>query len=127
MAINCTTSELAGASKCFTSISPQQQGAIQIYLLCAILNGETVNTNPNILAQQSACFTSLSPAVQQAFIIYLLCQVANGGGGGNGAQLVPYTVAPPPNPADITKPALAYDPTGNLPTYGWNTGTQTWN
>lgn len=49
------------------------------------------------------------------------------GAGGNALQTVPYTVAPPANPPDISKQAVAYDPTGNLPTKWWNTSNHTWN
>ena len=52
---------------------------------------------------------------------------AGGGGGGGNAQFVTYTVAPPASPTNTAQPALAYDPTGNLPTLGWNTANQTWN
>lgn len=52
---------------------------------------------------------------------------AGGGGGGGTAQLVTYTVGTPAAPANQNQPALAYDPTGNLPTLGWNTSNHTWN
>ncbi len=47
--------------------------------------------------------------------------------GGTSLQLVTYTVGTPANPPNQTAPAIAYDPTGNLPMLGWNTGTLTWN
>lgn len=53
--------------------------------------------------------------------------VTIGGASGGSAQLVTYTAGSPANPTDVTKPALAYDPTGNLPTLGWNTSNNTWN
>lgn len=58
----------------------------------------------------------------------ILTVLNNGGGGGGGnAQLVTYTSGTPANPANTANPAIAYDPTGNLPTLGWNTSTKTWN
>lgn len=51
--------------------------------------------------------------------------VAAGGSGGT-AQLVTYTSGTPANPADITKPAYAYDPNGFLSPLGWNTTTHLW-
>lgn len=59
----------------------------------------------------------------------ILGAVLDGGGGGGGspAQMVTYTSGTPAAPLDPTKPAIAYDPTGNLPTKGWDTGTLTWN
>ena len=56
----------------------------------------------------------------------LLVAAQTGGGGGN-AQLVTYTTGTPANPSNTLNPAIAYDPTGNLPTLGWNINTQTWN
>lgn len=44
----------------------------------------------------------------------------------SSTQLVPYTVAPPPNPPNQNLPAFAYDPNGILPSMGWNTTTKTW-
>lgn len=61
---------------------------------------------------------------------YLLCQLAGGGGGGTSGsslQFVTYTSPPPASPHDVTKYAIAFDPTGNLSTLFWNVGTQTWN
>lgn len=40
--------------------------------------------------------------------------------------IVTYTSGTPPNPLYVNLPAMAYDPTGNLPTMGWNVSTQTW-
>ena len=61
-------------------------------------------------------------------IAKILTVLNNGGGGGGGtAQFVTYTVAPPAAPTNPGSPAIAYDPTGNLPTLGWNVNTQTWN
>lgn len=52
--------------------------------------------------------------------------VASGSIGGTG-QLVAYTSGSPANPADISKPAFAYDPNGVLPTLGWRVSDHTWN
>lgn len=79
----------------------------------------------------SQTFSTLSPLSGDTIRILeakILTVLNNGGGGGGGnAQFVTYTVAPPANPANTANPALAYDPTGVLPTLGWNTATQTWN
>lgn len=85
--------------------------------------------DPNELLTAARCFQCLSEKQLKQVITYLLCQInTNGGGGGSGnAQFVTYTSAPPANPANTANPALAYDPTGNLPTLGWNINTQTWN
>ena len=57
----------------------------------------------------------------------ILTVLNSGGGGGGNAQFVTYTVAPPANPTNTANPAIAYDPTGVLPTLGWNVNTQSWN
>lgn len=53
--------------------------------------------------------------------------IPGGGGGGGSAQMVTYTSGTPAAPTDPTQPAVAYDPTGVLPTLGWNPNTLTWN
>lgn len=58
-------------------------------------------------------------------ILLVLLNIQTGGGVAGG-QVVIYTSGTPPDPADISKPALAYDPNGILPTLGWNTVTHTW-
>lgn len=83
--------------------------------------------DPNSLIQAANCFQCLSHQQLEMVKAYLLCQILQNGGTSTGTQLVPYTVAPPPNPTDPTKPAWAYDPTGNLPSLGWNTNTLSWN
>jgi hypothetical protein len=72
---------LATSSRCFVNLSPPQQKAIQIYLLCAIINGTAVTCDPNTLADDAKCFTGISPIQQEAMIVYLLCQIASGQGG----------------------------------------------
>lgn len=86
----------------------------------------------NSLLDSAKCYNNCIPqGMQMAVLIYLMCQIANngtgGGGGGGTAQLVTYTSGTPANPANTANPAIAYDPTGNLPTMGWNTTTQSWN
>lgn len=85
--------------------------------------------DPQTLITQASCIQCQIPdGMKLPVLIYLFCQIlANGGTGGGGSQLVPYTVAPPPNPTNTALPALAYDPNGILPVLGWNTTTLTWN
>lgn len=77
-------------------------------------------------------FSNLAPQqgdgirILEAKILTVLNNGGGGGGGGN-AQFVTYTVAPPANPTNTANPAIAYDPTGVLPTLGWNVNTQSWN
>lgn len=48
-------------------------------------------------------------------------------GGGSGTQQVyAYTSGTPTTPSNISLPAVAYDPTGNLPLLGWSTTSHTW-
>lgn len=85
--------------------------------------------DPNSLLAAAKCFQCLSEKELKQVSVYLLCQISTNGGGGGGAspQLVTYTAGTPANPPDVTKPAIAYDPTGNLPILGWNTSTLSWN
>lgn len=82
-----------------------------------------MDCSPGTLLDAAKCFLCMDEKQLLAIQAYLLCQLAGGGGGGgtSGASLqyVAYTVAPPPNPLDITKFAEAFDPTGNLSTLFW--------
>ncbi len=78
----------------------------------------------------SDTFSSLLPQSGDGIRVLeakILLSLAAGGGGGGNAQFVTYTSAPPANPSNTANPAIAYDPTGVLPTLGWNVNTQTWN
>jgi len=68
-------------------MSPVQQNATMIAVLCNILNGTSVTCTSTALATSAKCFVGIPPIQQGAIIIYLLCQIsANGGGGGGGGQ-----------------------------------------
>lgn len=82
--------------------------------------------NPNDLLEQARCFQCLSHKELQQVIAYLLCQISESPSG-QSSQLVQYTSGTPANPPNLDAPAFAYDPTGNLPSLGWNTSTHTWN
>lgn len=51
---------------------------------------------------------------------------SSGGVVGNG-QIVDYTSGTPANPVDLDSNAIAYDPTGALPTMVWDKVAHTWN
>ncbi len=80
----------------------------------------------------SQVFTNLAPQqgdgirILEAKILTVLRNGGGGGGGGGTNQVVSYTVDPPSAPPNASQPAIAYDPTGNLPTKGWNVGSQSW-
>lgn len=48
-------------------------------------------------------------------------------GSSTNGQLIIYTSGTPATPSVQTSPAMAYDPTGVLPTKGWSTNSLTWN
>lgn len=81
MPISCDPEDLASASKCFLQLPWLTRKAIRIYLLCAALNGETVDCDPAALASAAKCFLSkLSAAQMDSIETYLLCSFAGGGG-----------------------------------------------
>jgi len=84
--------------------------------------------DPQTLVTQAACLEcAIPPGMQLPVLISLFCQILTNQSGASANNLVAYTVgnpASPPNPAELS---IAYDPTGNLPTLGWNIATQTWN
>jgi len=86
-------------------------------------------TDPQSLLNTVKCHACYGASTGDLLEYGLLILIANniGSGSSGGLQGVAYTVAPPANPPDVTKLAIAGDPTGNLPTMWWNTGTLTWN
>jgi len=80
------------------------------------------------ISVNSACYKTIPPGDRMAAVLYLVDQIlaAGGGGGGSSLQLVTYTSGSPAAPPNTSQPAIAYDPTGILPTLGWNTSTLAW-
>lgn len=75
----------------------------------------------------SVCITLVTVTFPDPVIREIEWSASNGGGGGSsGGQIVAYTSAPPANPDDLSSPAIAYDPTGVLPTLGWSVAAQSW-
>lgn len=116
---------LAANAECIDCKVPTGfQWSIVIWLLTQIAG---VSADPNVLVANATCIQCGVPdGMKLSIIVWLLTQISSGGGGGVN-NLVIYTAGTPANPPDPTKNSLAYDPTGNLPTLGWNTVTQTWN
>ena len=139
-----TTTSLCGAvqgSKTVLQCFPPGKESLWVPTLISLfanIAGVSVDCPTlNALAQQYAC---IPPQNQLPALLYLAVQIVNNsaatcgvcppGPPGPGVEVnppVPYTVGNPPAPLFPTLPALAYDPTGNLPTMGWNTSTQSWN
>ena len=120
MAATCDPQTLAQQGQCLNCGVPTgMQWPVVISLLCQIAG---MNCDPATLMAQAQCINcGIPPGMQLPVMIYLLCQINAGGGGGGGgtAQLVTYTSGTPANPPNVNNPAIAYDPTGNLPTLGW--------
>ena len=105
MAINCASGALTTAAECFTCLSEKQLRAVRIYLKCALLNGTTVNCDPNTLVglATAAGYMGMSVKQQMGVETYLDCQIAGGGGGGGGGAPDSINYAGPPvlNPPSL--------------------------
>lgn len=88
MAVSCDKSDLVAAAVCFACLAERELCAIRIYLLCATINGTTVNCDPKSLlaAAVNAGYMDYSIKEQFAVETYLTCQIAAGGGGGGGGS-----------------------------------------
>jgi hypothetical protein len=111
-----STPEQIGAAAPGYSYIPDKLAAI-IYLL------NSNNMTPEQIAVGAACYGYIPD--KMAAILYLLAN--SGSGGGGTTQLVTYTSGSPAAPPNTSQPALAYDPNGILPQYGWDVATQQWN
>jgi hypothetical protein len=96
MAVECGAVALADAAKCLSCLSPQIQGAIQIRLLCALINGETMTCSATTLVAEatSSMYANLPTPIQQAIITHLLCQLASGAAGSIGTTFGNYGGGP---------------------------------
>lgn len=119
------TQSLMTQGKCYVCVGASQFQTLKLALLAQITNA--MATDVNILMDQAKCYICLGISIPDALELALLSQIVAGGGGGGNAQLVTYTSGTPANPTNTANPAIAYDPTGNLPTLGWNVDTQSWN
>jgi hypothetical protein len=109
MAVECGAVALADAAKCLSCLSPQIQGAIQIRLLCALINGEAMTCSATTLVAEatSSMYANLPTPIQQAIITHLLCQLASGAAGSIGTTFGNYAgVAPGFTPAAGTGVAV---------------------
>ena len=83
--------------------------AMEVVLLCAILDGETgMACDPQTLISQANCLLcTVPPGMWEAIKVSLLCQIAAGGGGGGGASIECTTGIPTTTPTASC--ALAID------------------
>lgn len=110
--------------KSLAQLSGSVLQAIRVYILQAIVNGETVVTSAQDLLTAAKCYIACIPeGVLAAIEVYLLTQIANGGAGSGGGVLngIIDPVAAPSGDA-----ALYYNTnTGTL--WAWNPTTVAWN
>ena len=77
----CDPDTLMADAKCFQcGITGTMQDAIEVLLLCAILDGDTsLSCDPNELSKQASClFACIPPGAFEAVKVSLLCQIAAG-------------------------------------------------
>ncbi len=122
--LSCDASDLSRDAICLVGFSPPQSQAIRIALLCAYLNGTTMNCDPDTLADAAKCYVGIPPAFRDAIEIYLLCQLVNGGSGSvqvlTTSDINPNTASIVPD--DQTKAAFWYQ----IPSDGSGTNLWTW-
>lgn len=120
MATDVTPGDAQAAAKCFNCLTEIQLLAILAYYSGVNAGANMANVN-DVLATVK-CFLCLQPNQLLAIIAYYQSNSTGGAG-----QIVAYTSGTPANPADTSKPAVAYDPSGGgLPTLGWSVASQTW-
>lgn len=123
--MSCDAQALADSINCLqATIWPQLGEAVEIVLLCAILDGTPMSScDPQYLIEQAKCiYATIPPGAMQAVKLSLLCQIAGGGSSG-GTQV--YIGRDPLPPDDVTKAALNY-PAGGGTLTQWDVGSATW-
>jgi hypothetical protein len=122
----CDPNTLLEQARCYEcALSGTLIDAVEIVLLCAIRDGDTMACDPqSLLAEASCILCAIPPGAMGAVKLSLLCQILAGGGSGGTAQV--FTgAAPPAAPTDPTQPAVFY-PTGGGSLLQWDIGTATW-
>lgn len=92
MALDCSPQTIATDSTCFRCIPEKDLAAMQVYLLCQILQNSNpmADCSPQAIRDASSCFRcSLSGKELYAAMVYLLCQILDTGGGGGGGGATP--------------------------------------
>jgi len=128
MAQSCNPQALFSASPCaVTCLDPKQAKAIQVRLLCAILNGEIMACDKDTLMANANCLMCLEPWQLDAIMVYLLCQIMASGAVGGGTVVTCGDVAPVAAPTGTC--GLYYQRnTGVSPgsLYYWDAGSASW-
>lgn len=75
---------------------------MRIRLLCALINGETVECDVDTLVEDAKCYACLSAQQRAAIETYLVCQVAGGGAVGGLVGVVD------PEGAVTASPGVSY-------------------
>jgi hypothetical protein len=75
----CDPNTLISQSRCFECfLTGNMAAAVEIVMLCAIRDGETVSTDPQTLAAQASCIQACIPiGMLPAVKLSLLCDIAN--------------------------------------------------
>jgi hypothetical protein len=73
--------------KTLAQLSGSALQAIRVYILNAIVNGETVLTTAQDLITAAKCYSCIPDGLLGAIEVYLLTQIANGGGAGGSSGI----------------------------------------
>lgn len=105
----CDPQTLINDARCFECFGMGRMfDAMEVVLLCAIVDGESMACDPQTLLSQANCLLCTIPdGMWEPIKVSLLCQIATGGGGGSGAIQV-YEGRDPAPPDDPTKAAVSY-------------------
>lgn len=124
---DCTVQGIADNATCFRCVPEKDLAAMQVYLLCQILQqlNPTMDCSPQGIRDASSCIRcALSGKELYAAMVYLLCQIldnATTGGGFDYLIIRNAPTLPEPPPTDQTKvwfltfrsglPGRVWDPT----------------
>lgn len=110
----CTPQAVATDSTCFRCLPEKDLAAMQVYLLCQILQqyNPAMICTPQSLRDASTCYRcELSGKELYAAQVYLLCQILNNlGGGGNSTVVWHFNHAPDVPGGDIVIIAFDHQP-----------------
>ena len=121
----CSITDLTAASACFTQLMGAQATAVELSLLCKILQAANPMASCDVqsLLSDASCFMCLRPGQADAVRLQLLCDILQVGGTGSTCLLgIPGTGTPPataPCPA-----SLAYNEAGQF--WFWDSFKSIW-
>ena len=122
----CSINELLNAGRCFGNLLAGQTPAVELALLCKILQAVNPMATCDIqsLVRDASCFFCLTPGQASAVRLQLLCEILHGGGTGGQSCIVCVDADGTPTDPAPCDCSIGYNQVGQF--WFWSSLTSTW-